>query len=224
MEYCISNIDLRKQQRSPSSSCDVSESEPMSVAPTSLEPQDFTTQELQDAVRAFYRWMEHGNADASPSTSEDFRSYFRGIAEARYVIRKVLRIADEQAKRASLEPLEHQALIQIFGSTQPQRVSDLAERLDIAPAFASRIVKGLDSRGLAVRSPSPHDKRSTFVTLTDEALELLADIDQNVTRHVRHFQAELRPAERAVALGIFAFYIGATRIGDLEALLELAKP
>lgn len=196
----------------------------MSVARTSLEPQDSEAQELREVVLAFYHWMEHGHEEPSPSTSEDFRSYFRGIAEARYVIRKVLRIADEQAKRASLEPLEHQALIQIFGSTQPQRVSDLAERLDIAPAFASRIVKGLESRGLAVRSPSPHDKRSTFVGLTDAARELLAEIDQNVTRHITHFQAELHPAERAVALGIFAFYVGATRTRDLEALLELAAP
>ena len=167
--------------------------------------------------------MEHGRDEASPGTSEDFRSYFRGIAEARYVIRKVLRIADEQAKRASLEPLEHQALIQIFGSPRPQRVSDLAERLDIAPAFASRIVKGLETRGLAVRSPSPHDKRSTFVNLTDEARDLLAEIDRNVTRHIRHFQAELPATERAVALGIFAFYVGATRIRDVDALLDLAE-
>lgn len=196
----------------------------MSIPRTSLEPDALEADELRNAVHAFYHWMEHGREDPSPSTSEDFRSYFRGIAEARYVIRKVLRIADEQAKRMSLEPLEHQALIQIFGSTRPQRVSDLAERLDIAPAFASRIVKGLESRGLAVRSPSPHDKRSTFVDLTDEARRLLSEIDQNVTRHIRHFQAELHPAERAVALGIFAFYVGATRISDLEALLELAEP
>lgn len=175
-------------------------------------------------VRAFYHWIEHGREELSPASSEDFHAYFHGIAEARYVIRKVLRIADEQAKRASLEPLEHQALIQIFGSSEPQRVSDLAERLDIAPAFASRIVKSLESRGLAVRSPSPHDRRSTFVTATDRARDMLAEIDQNVTRHVSHFQADLHDAERAVALGIFAFYIGASRISDLEALIELAEP
>jgi DNA-binding MarR family transcriptional regulator len=174
-------------------------------------------------VRAFYHWIEHGREQSSPAESDEFRAYFHGIAEARYVIRKVLRIADEQAKRATLEPLEHQALIQIFGSPGSQRVSDLAERLDIAPAFASRIVKGLEIRGLVVRSPSPHDKRSTFVTATDQARELLAAIDQNVSRHVAHFHQELTDAERAVALGIFAFYLGASRVSDLEALLELAR-
>jgi DNA-binding MarR family transcriptional regulator len=174
-------------------------------------------------VRAFYKWVEHG-ADGTASTeSDDFRAYFQGIAEARYVIRKVLRIADEQAKRSSLEPLEHQALIQIFGSTEPQRVSDLAERLDIAPAFASRIVKGLESRDLVMRSPSPHDKRSTFVTATDQARDILASIDQRVSRHIEHFHQDLTDAERAVAMGIFAFYLGASRVRDLEALLKLAQ-
>jgi DNA-binding MarR family transcriptional regulator len=174
-------------------------------------------------VRAFYHWIEHERGQSSPIESDDFRAYFRGIAEARYVIRKVLRIADEQAKRASLEPLEHQALIQIFGSPGQQRVSDLAERLDIAPAFASRIVKGLEHRELVVRSPSPHDKRSTYVTATDKARELLGSIDLSVSRHVAHFHQELTDAERAVALGIFAFYLGASRVSDLEALLNLTQ-
>jgi DNA-binding MarR family transcriptional regulator len=176
-----------------------------------------------EVVRAFYEWIEHGREGRSSTKSEDFRAYFHGIAEARYVIRKVLRIADEQAKRASLEPLEHQALIQIFGSASPQRVSDLAERLDIAPAFASRIVKGLENRELVIRSPSPHDKRSTYVTATDRGREMLATIDQSVSRHVAHFHQDLTDAERAVALGIFAFYVGASRLSDLEALVELAQ-
>lgn len=194
------------------------------MAHAQLDQHDREVDESRAVVRAFYHWIEQGRDDPSAAESEDFQSYFHGIAEARYVIRKVLRIADEQAKRASLEPLEHQALIQIFGSSEPQRVSDLAERLDIAPAFASRIVKSLESRGLAARSPSPHDRRSTFVTPTTQARELLAEIDRNVTRHVSHFQAELRDTERAVALGIFAFYVGASQIRDLEALIELAEP
>jgi DNA-binding MarR family transcriptional regulator len=193
------------------------------VASTYVRPGKPEVGDPLAVVRAFYEWVEHGREQSSPAESEDFRAYFHGIAEARYVIRKVLRIADEQAKRATLEPLEHQALIQIFGSPDPQRVSDLAERLDIAPAFASRIVKGLENRGLVVRSPSPHDKRSTYVTATDQARELLASIDQNVSRHVAHFHQELTDAERAVALGIFAFYLGASRVSDLEALLELAQ-
>lgn len=177
-----------------------------------------------DAVRAFYHWVENRGTNQATSRTKDFRAYFTGVAEARYVLRKVLRIADEQAKRASLEPLEHQALIQIFGSPEPQRVSDLAERLDIAPAFASRIVKGLESRALVKRSPSPHDKRSTFVTATNDARDLLWEIDRNVGRHVARFHEDLSDAERAVALGIFAFYLGTTNISDLDALLQLAKP
>jgi DNA-binding MarR family transcriptional regulator len=132
------------------------------------------------------------------------------VAEARYVIRKVFRIVDEQAKKTGLEPLEHQALIQVFGSPESLRVIDVAERLDIAPALGSRLVKRLEEKGLVIRSPSETDRRMTFVTATEDARELLGEIDRDVEIHVGYFQQQLTNAQRAAALGIFAFYLGAT--------------
>lgn len=173
-------------------------------------------------VNGFYDWINDGRGKPDARHDPGFDAYFRGVAEARYVIRKVLRIVDEQAKRVGLEPLEHQALIQIFGSASPHRVSDLAERLDIAPAFASRLVRGLEADGLVIRSPSAHDKRSTYVTATESARNLLAEIDEGVDLHVGYFHRQLSDAERAVAFGIFAFYVGASRVDEMQALLALA--
>ena len=61
---------------------------------------------------------------AKPAAPHD---YFVDVAEARYVLRRVFRIAEEQAKAAGLEPLTHQALIQIYGSPERRlRVNGLA--------------------------------------------------------------------------------------------------
>lgn len=135
--------------------------------------------------------------------------YFQAIAEAHYVIRKVFRIVDEQAKHAGLDPLEHKALIQIFGARGgPLRVNEAAARLDVAPAFASRLIKSLEERRLVVRSPSQEDRRTTHVEATAAARELLDEIDRNVRVHVEYFQRQLTDDERAGALRIFNFYLG----------------
>jgi DNA-binding MarR family transcriptional regulator len=180
-------------------------------------------QSSHEVVGAFYDWVAKSHDDPDMLHSRGFDQYFHGVAEARYVIRKVFRIVDDQAKQAGLEPLEHQALIQIFGSPKPLRVIEIAERLDIPPAFASRLAIGLEEKGLVTRSRSGEDKRSTHVEATDSARDVLAGIDQVVGMHVDYFQRQLSEAERASALGIFAFYVGAARLDDFDHLIDQIK-
>jgi DNA-binding MarR family transcriptional regulator len=170
-----------------------------------------------DAVRD---WVRDDRDQAERLQGDALEQYFHGVAEARYVIRKVFRIVDEQAKAAGLEPLEHQALIQVVGARNAVRVIDLADRLDIAPAFASRLAKRLEDRGLVERSPAPEDRRSKFLGATQLARELLARIDEEVHLHVGYFARQLSHAERVAALSIFAFYIGAEpEVPKLEAII-----
>ncbi len=176
---------------------------------------------MSGVMGAFYDWVNSGRERGPLLEARGFESYFRGVAEARYVIRKVFRIVDEQAKKTGLEPLEHQALIQVFGSSEPLRVIDVAERLDIAPALGSRLVKRLEEKRLVSRSPSEEDRRMTYVIATDNARELLGEIDRNVELHVGYFQRQLTDAQRAAALGIFAFYLGASP--DPRYLDDLVK-
>jgi DNA-binding MarR family transcriptional regulator len=173
----------------------------------------------QDVVGAFYEWVSTERGSSDVLHAQGFEAYFHGVAEARYVIRKVFRMVDDQAKHMGLEPLEHQALIQIFGAPAPLRVIDVADRLDIAPAFASRLAKALEGKGLVTRSPSADDRRSTYVEPTLQAREVLASIDERVAIHVGHFKSQLSTSERAAALGIFAFYVGASHVEDLESLI-----
>lgn len=138
-----------------------------------------------------------------------FHDYFRSIAEAHHVIRKVFRLVDEQAKKAGLEPLEHKLLIQVFGAPEaPLPVHVVADRLDVSSALASRLLTGLADRDLVRRVPGEEDRRVTRVTITTGGQRLLAAIDRDVREQVGLFQQQLTDSDRAGALRIFAFYLG----------------
>jgi DNA-binding MarR family transcriptional regulator len=161
-----------------------------------------------DLIEAFQGWIESQSTDGR----ESFRGYVHGIAQARYVIRRVFRIIDEQAKKVGLDPLQHQALLQLYGQGDPGlSVNQLAERLDIAPAFASRLVKQLEGRGLVLRSADAHDRRAWNLQATEAGIQALRDINEAVRVHVEYFQAQLSESSRFAAMTIFAFYLG---LGD----------
>lgn len=172
-------------------------------------PEDETTALLTETLEQL-RDREAAEPYQPDASAQDFQRYFHGVAQAHHVIRKVFRIVDSQASSAGVEPLEHKLLIQAIGAGETAlRVSDLASRLDIAPALASRLVKSLEGKGLVSRSLGQADRRTTVVHLTWEGRRLLGEIDRDVRLHVNYFQAQLSDEERAAAVRVFAFYLGA---------------
>src|SRR5215467_4539077 len=123
--------------------------------------------------------LERGREKAVKArATADRRPYFQGVAQARYVLRKVFRLVEEEAKRAGIDPLAHQALIQIYGSGQGTlRVKELAERLDIAPAFASSLMKQLVADGYVSRTQDKTDARVAWAKVTAKGKALLHHID-----------------------------------------------
>ena len=154
--------------------------------------------------------LERGREKAAKArVTADRRPYFQGVAQARYVLRKVFRLVEDEAKRAGLDPLAHQALIQIYGSsTGTLRVKDVAERLDITPAFASSLVKALVARGLIATKRDKQDSRVNWVQVTKEGRALLHRIDEQVQFHVDYFTRGLSSEETEAALSILMFYAG----------------
>jgi DNA-binding MarR family transcriptional regulator len=154
--------------------------------------------------------LERGREKAAKARSTtDRHLYFHGVAQARYVLRKVFRLVEEEAKRAGIDPLAHQALIQIYGSEGGAlRVKEVAERLDITPAFASSLVKSLDAKGFIVRVRDKADSRVTWVKVTKEARALLHRIDEQVQIHVDYFTRSLTAQQTEAALSVLLFYAG----------------
>jgi DNA-binding MarR family transcriptional regulator len=135
--------------------------------------------------------------------------YFIAVAQFRYIIRKVSRAIDEYAKKLGLDPLSHQALLQVYGSPKQElRVSALAERLDIAPAFASNLVKALVKAKLLRREADASDMRVTIVKLTSAGRELCHKTDSGARLRVDALINQFVAAERKIALSSLMFYVG----------------
>jgi DNA-binding MarR family transcriptional regulator len=161
---------------------------------------------MNETMRAYTEWADIDDA----RRTREFQSYVKNIAEARYVTRRVLRIVDDQAKSHGLEPLLHQALLQVYGANEGRgtTVGKLAGRLDVAAAFASRLVRRLEEMGLVQREQSDDDRRATNVIATEAGVTKLASIDGDVHHHVAFLQHQLTDEQRLSALSIFAFYVG----------------
>jgi len=168
---------------------------------------------MDEARLAYERWVDI----REEQRASDFQAYAYNIAEARYVMRRVTRIANERAKKHDLDALLHQALLQIYGVGENEQltVSKLAERLDVPAAFASRLVGQLEQKGLVRRESSTKDRRVTHVFATDEGVELLRQIDDEVHHEVAYFQRQISERQRLAALSIFAFYVGVAKASPI---------
>lgn len=145
---------------------------------------------------------------AGAASDLDFSSHVKAIAHARYVLRRILRLLDEQAINAGLKPLQHQALLQIYGADNPLPVNKVAERLDIPAALASRLIRDLEEMGLVERDRDSTDRRISSVKASEAGIALLRRIDQAVHGKVHQFQQELTEEGKFGALATFSFYLG----------------
>lgn len=159
---------------------------------------------------------------AHAASDLDFASHVKAIAHARFVLRRILRLLDEQAVAGGLQPLQHQALLQIYGSESPLPVNRVADRLDIAPALASRLVRQLEDKGLVERARIPDDRRVIAVRASAAGIEVLRKIDASVHVRVDHFQRQLTDEGKLGALATFSFYLGLDSDPRLALLLTAA--
>jgi len=134
--------------------------------------------------------------------------YFHAVSDARYVIRKVLRIVDERARLHGLEPLEHQALLQIFGARKELRVGEIAERLDVSGTFTSKLIKSLLKKDLVASNKLSDDQRMIHLSVTDKGRRVMLKIDAEVERYVAVFTNGLRAPEKNAVVVILASYVG----------------
>ncbi|MGH3277193.1 MAG: MarR family winged helix-turn-helix transcriptional regulator [Streptosporangiaceae bacterium] len=145
---------------------------------------------------------------AGEAGETDFASHVKAIAHGRYVMRHILHLLDEQAVAGGLQSLAHQTLLQVFGAPGLLSVSELAERLAVAPALMSRTVRRLEDDGLVERMRSSDDKRVTRVCATPAGVARLKDIDFEVHHQVHQFHRKLSVESKLGALATFAFYLG----------------
>jgi DNA-binding MarR family transcriptional regulator len=89
-----------------------------------------------------------------------------GLAELFWTVARELRHRTHEALTPwQITPAQFRAL-SVLMRDEPQRVTDLAEHLRIAPRSATEVVDHLQRRGLVERRPDVADRRATLIALT----------------------------------------------------------
>jgi DNA-binding MarR family transcriptional regulator len=77
------------------------------------------------------------------------------------------------------------------------RLSELSDRLQIAPRTATEVVDALQGRGLVRRRADPADRRATLVEVTEHGADILAEIRAARGTEAGRIFGRLSPADRA---------------------------
>jgi len=95
-------------------------------------------------------------------------SDYRALAEFRHQLRRFLHFSEQAARRAGLEPQQHQLLLTLRGLPPDTgaTVGVLAERLQIRHHSAVELIDRTAARRLVRRGPGAGDRRQVIVRLT----------------------------------------------------------
>lgn len=100
---------------------------------------------------------------------------YETLAELRYQIRRFLRIREESARAAGIEPQQYLLLLQVKGlnGRGPATISVLTERLQIRHHATVQLVDRLVERRMVRRRRSQADRRGVIVELTPRGESIL---------------------------------------------------
>lgn len=100
---------------------------------------------------------------------------FQAMAELRYQIRRFLRFSENAARKAGVEPQQHQLLLAIRGLPRQLKptVGVLAERMQLQHHSTVELIDRLVERGFVCRLRATDDRRQVLIKLTGEGEEFL---------------------------------------------------
>lgn len=119
------------------------------------------------------------------------------MAEFRYQIRRFLRFSEQAARRAGLEPAQHQLLLAVKAHDGEPTVGDLAERLQLRHHSVVGLIDRLAESGLVRRNRAEGDRRQVRVRLTPKGEAVLRKLSLD-------HRAELGSAGCALAVSLQA--------------------
>ncbi|MCO5099458.1 MAG: MarR family transcriptional regulator [Burkholderiaceae bacterium] len=95
-------------------------------------------------------------------------------------------------------------MLQVIEANPGLAQSRLAEAMEVDRSAIVKVVDQLAGRGLIVREPSPHDKRSYSIRLTDSGATALRRMKTLMLRHEDEFTAVLTAEERRQLIELLA--------------------
>jgi len=109
------------------------------------------------------------------------------------VVRRLRDTSQETLAPWDITPAQLRAL-RMLRRHGVMRLSELSDRLRIAPRSATEVVDALEKRGLAGRRPDQGDRRATLVEVTDDGGSVLDAIRGSEAERVF---SRLTPADRS---------------------------
>jgi DNA-binding MarR family transcriptional regulator len=112
---------------------------------------------------------------------------YQALAELRHQIRRFLSFSERAARKAGLEPRQHQLMLALKGlpkGTRP-RVVELAERLQLRHHSTVELANRLAARGYIRRTRAGEDQREVLLSFTPKGEQVLRGLSL-------HHRAELR--------------------------------
>ncbi len=105
--------------------------------------------------------------------------------------------------------------LSVLARKQPQRMSDLAEALDMTPASASALIDRIDQRGFVARRSDPDDRRTVLVELSRRGQHILDIMERGSSDHFGRLIEKMTPGERdALKTTLHAFLRIGAELGD----------
>jgi DNA-binding MarR family transcriptional regulator len=115
------------------------------------------------------------------------RSDYESLAELRYQIRRFLRFSEQAARKAKIEPRQHQLLLALKGLPQPLRpaIGVLAERLQLRHHSAVELVNRSSNAGYIRRDRDGNDRREVRLSVTAKGEKVLVNLSRDHRRELR---------------------------------------
>jgi len=88
-------------------------------------------------------------------------------------------------------------LLTELARTGPLPLSELGTRVSLEKSWVSRAVEAMVERGLVTKEPNPADARSLLVTLTDEGIHTVDELNRTLDTHAEQLLGSLNTRERA---------------------------
>ena len=118
---------------------------------------------------------------------------YRHLAAFRFHLRRFLVFSERAAKRAGIEPQQHQLLLSIKGLPpgSTPNIRTLAERLALRHHTVVELVDRLERRGLVTRRRAAHDRREALVTIAPAGDAILRRLSSAHRAELRSVGPEL---------------------------------
>jgi len=95
------------------------------------------------------------------------------LGEAFWAVARQLReVSQETLAPWAISP-SHLRALRVLRRHGVMRLSELSDRLHIAPRSTTEVIDALESRGLVQRRPDPGDRRATLVEVTGHGASVL---------------------------------------------------